>query len=390
MFQPGDLCNLLDENFFQRPSQIVGHVRVFTTWRGLGGSSTNGLGNPQVLATLFPPATVHQNFLHIIERMTSLSRFSVDIGGTEHWVNKNASLIFPPIWINFGRSLNALELKIPHDFIRNILPTPGVTILKHLEIIHFHIVGIPRTQLEEEGSILLGRLPLFLADHRQTIKSFGFNIDTLGMPNISPFLSRLPKMPQLTHFRLKQDFNNLKWGHSDFSGLRHVLMTHGSYLNGFDIKFVASETNYPAPYIMFSDDCFHLLLPQLQHLTIDIRYIPEQYTLTIVPYIHQFRQSLICLVILDSPWSIQRLRVLVDGFAPGGRLMKLTFPAFAFESGLLVLLATGLPMLYELNIGYRTFLPPQLYDGSPTIEEEITQVGFCPIQLDQRIPDTFF
>jgi hypothetical protein len=138
---------------------------------------------------------------------------------------------------------------------------------KHLETVHLHIIGIPRTHLEEEGSILLGRLPLFVADHRQTIKSFGFNIDILGMPNISPFLSRLPKMPQLTHLRLKQDFN--KREHSDLSGL----MTHGSCLNGFDIKFVASESAYPAPYLMFSD---HLPLPRLQHLTIDIRYIPMQ------------------------------------------------------------------------------------------------------------------
>jgi hypothetical protein len=52
--------------------------------------------------------------------------------------------------------------------------------------------------------------------------------------------------------------------------------------------------------------------------------------------------------------------------------MKLTFPAFVFESRLLILLATGLPMLYELNVGYRK-LP--FYEGGPTTEEEITQAG---------------
>ena len=342
---------------------------ALTTLRGLSGGSTNGPGHSQVSAASLPTPTVHKNFLRIVERMTLLSQFSVDIKGTEYWVDKKASLIFPPIWINLGRCLNTLELRIPYDFIRSILPTPGVTMFRHLETVHFHIIGIPRTHLEE-GSILLGRLPLFVADHRQTIKSLGFNIDILGMPNISPFLSRLPKMPQLTHFRLKQDFSRRE--HSDLLGLRHVLVTHGSYLNGFDIKFVASEGYYPAPYIMFSDDCFHLPLPRLQHLTIDIRYIPMQYTLTIIPYIYQFRQSLTCLVILDSAWPFQRLQVLVDGFALGGHLMKLTFPAFVFESRLLILLATGLPMLYELNVGYRKL---QFYEGGPTTEEEITQAG---------------
>ncbi|KDR76141.1 hypothetical protein GALMADRAFT_247352 [Galerina marginata CBS 339.88] len=358
-FKPGHLCKLLRETETHKQSEKTSDNTVSELLKAFGTMTLKPRksfmvpsSRSQMVAHAMPTHLALRNVLKIMRQMTSLTSFRVEIRGEEHWYFKEISAdFFAPGWAAFGVNLRTLELRIPLEDMAKVLPPVGTATLTSLETLYVQIIRASLTT--SEGAIIMKQLLPFVNHHRRTLKSL--TLDVAEQTNLSPFLLGLHHVPSLESFKLKQPF--VSEDETDFTGLKHFFQMHRSHLTHFDIDMISTFTHYPTPYAFFAQDCFSVALPKLRGLSIHLHYFPPAYSEGILPYIHQFKSTLVSLEVHEHRWILGRLQTLVEGFSSTSTLKELKICLTDFSPDVLLLLATNLPNLDTLNIDFETLSP---------------------------------
>ncbi|KAF8972211.1 hypothetical protein BDZ97DRAFT_1650235 [Flammula alnicola] len=375
IFKPGHICKLLQESTLEKSDAKVSNT-LKKMRRSDGGSSSNSRMRMPIKTPPMAPEVALSHLVQLMGQMTSLATFQVEIRGEEHWYfQETATTFFALGWSTFGRNLQTLDLRVPLEDMAKVLPDPGQGTLGNLEMLSLRII---RASLgTNHNEVILGTILPFIHAHRQTLRSL--TLDVAEQTNLSPLLLSLG-LPSVTHLKLKQPFVSQE--ETDYTGLQRFFKAHRMYLTRFDIEIISIFTHFPAPYAFFSQECFTVALPRLLHLSIHAHHFTEEYTGGILPYIHQFKSTLMSLKVYAHHWSFEDARTLAEGFVSSGRLRELNISVFHFEPELLTILAVNLPNLEVLTLDFHEVLPGgQVYDSSsrreiPRFCEEMGQLFF--------------
>jgi hypothetical protein len=363
ILRPGHICRAVQDSENAKKKSKIATVPKFTTKiHKIIKASLLGkrMISPLVISHQLgiPAEVAAQNLLTIMGLLKELRSLVIDIHGSEHWCFQQTAIPFFPVgWSTFRTTLRSLELRVPVEDLVLILPNPSLDgILPNLDTISL-LINRASIATSQGGVILVEKILPFLQSHRRTLRSLTLenDHDMAERINLSPLLLEL-RLSSLTHFTLVQPFASTL-EEADYTGLLRFFHTHSSHLTHFTIA-----TGLPSifdaasqPYPFFSQECFTTPLPQLEHLAVDYTS-PDAHDLEalcdpMIRYIHQFRSTLVSLK-LDTyyVWTLEDVRLLVEGFASSARLRRLDILAACFEPELLTVLAANLPHLEVLNI----------------------------------------
>ncbi|KAF8170428.1 hypothetical protein BJ912DRAFT_136982 [Pholiota molesta] len=363
ILRPGHICRAVQDSENAKKKSKIATVPKFTTKiHKIIKASLLGKRKESPLVISHqrgvPAEVAAQNLLTIMGLLKELRSLVIDIHGSEHWCFQQTAIPFFPVgWSTFRTTLRSLELRVPVEDLVLILPNPSLDgILPNLDTISL-LINRASIATPQGGVILVEKILPFLQSHRRTLRSLTLenDHDMAERINLSPLLLEL-RLSSLTHFTLVQPFASTL-EEADYTGLLRFFHMHSSHLTHFTIA-----TGLPSifdaasqPYPFFSHECFATPLPQLEHLAVDYTS-PDAHDLEalcdpMIRYIHQFKTTLVSLK-LDTyyVWTLEDVRLLVEGFASSARLQRLDILAACFEPELLTVLAANLPHLEVLNI----------------------------------------
>ncbi|CAA7267001.1 unnamed protein product [Cyclocybe aegerita] len=394
IFKPGDLCKLLHESKSEelyecklvdafsgmrisqpsaRPHTRIRNHTPNTPLRTSSPSRAHTLQHyqpPQAATPLLSASEAHKRVMSIMRSMTGLAELHIEIPCKDHWyfadseaADGGVPALFAKGWQAFGKSLRVLELRVPLEDLALVLPAPcsGV-VLECLERVSLRVVRASLTANEE--TVLRSTVLPFLQTSRHSLRSLA--LDVQEHTNLSPFLSSLALLPtrmrSLSSFSLAQPF--VSTDQTDFSGLHGFLLAHSEHLTSLSLKMNATFTHHATPEAFFSHKSFALALPVLQHLSIHLAHFPVGYADGMIPYIHQFAQTLVSLTLQGQFWPDHRVVAFVDsGFGLGSRLRELQMAVATFSPPLLSAFAEHLPILESLDLDFKDISPPSYIAG---------------------------
>ncbi|KAJ3516806.1 hypothetical protein NLJ89_g896 [Agrocybe chaxingu] len=402
IFKPGDLCRLLQESKYEESKSEESKfeeqyerklVDAFSGMRISQPSArphtrprnhTSNIPPPHFLSlctcspalpttptsdtTPSPHLKTYKRVMSIMRGMAGLAELHVEISCKDYWYFTNSGAdagvpaLFAAGWQAFGRSLRVLELRVPLEDLALVLPLPedGV-VLECLEKVSLSIIRASLTTNEE--IVLRSTVLPFLRTYRNTLRSLA--LDVQEHTNLSPFLSSLALPPTrmrfLSSFFLARPFISTE--QTDFSGLHAFLLAHNEHLTSLSLKMNATFTHHATPEVFFSHQSFALALPILQHLSIHLAHFPSGHAGGIIPYIHQFAQTLVSLTLQGQFWPDHRVLALLEGFGLDSRLRDLRMAVATFGPALLSALAEHLPALEILDLDFKEISPPCYIPG---------------------------
>ena len=314
------------------------------------------------------PDIVKKNLLKIMSSLTSLNSLRIEIRKEEHaYFNRSSEDFLAAGWTTFKDTLTSLFLRVPLEDLTRVLP-PANLKLTSLKMLSFQIPSVP---LGADRMVIVKQtLVPFINKHHRTLRALELDVED---PNsMSPLLLDVVHLPLLSSFKLKLRFV----GHEqpDVAGLKHFFEAHRHHLTTLDISVTSSYVYYTAPFPFFSQDCFRVALPKLQHLVLDLDRFRVDYREGFVPFIRRF-DALQSLAIVGHMWPFESLRGLI---APSGGFSKLRYlklSVYMFTPLVLITLEECLPTLESLCIGFNVIGPE----------------GFSDISTEERPPvSTFF
>jgi hypothetical protein len=368
ILSPGSICRAVQENNFravQEDAKKKSKIETVANFTNKIHKTIKASLLGKIMGLEVPAEVAAQNLLTIMGLLKELRSLEVYIHGSEHWYLQQAAIPFFPVgWSTFRTSLRSLELTVPVEDLVVVLPNLSHGILPNLDTISLRI-SRASTATQNDDIIMVETILPFLQSHRHTIRSLTFdnNHDMVRRINLSPVLLEL-HLSSLTHFTLVQPYVFML-GKADYTGLLRFFQTHSSHLTHFAITTGESPCDIfdAAPrrrrtYPFFSQECFATPLPQLEHLAIHYSSADEHeweaQRNSMIPYIHQFRSTLVSLKLVSLDiyyrWTFESVRLLVEGFASTARLRRLNILVACFDPELLTLLAANLPNLEVLNI----------------------------------------
>lgn len=306
-----------------------------------------------------PTEAAVRDLLTIMGLLNELRGLLIAVNTSEHWYFQQAAIPFTIGWSTFRTSLRSLELTVPVEDLTLVLPNISQGILPNLDTVSIWVI---RTSIvAQEDIIMVETIFPFLQSHRQAFHSL--TLDVAERTNLSPLLLKL-HLPFLTHFKLAQPY--FKQGEADYTGLQRFFKTHRSHLVHFEIAIApppptvldARSHRYP----FFSQECFIIPLPRLEHLSIDHgifdAYIGGILRDSVISNIHQFKSTLVSLKLAGArDWVLSGVKLLVEGFMLSTRLRRLDISVVFFQPELPTVLAANLPSLEVLNISMLNVSP---------------------------------
>ncbi|KAF8183425.1 hypothetical protein BJ912DRAFT_551433 [Pholiota molesta] len=390
ILKPGYICRAVQENAKKKskiemvPNFTTKIHKIIKAW--LSGKRRDSLlvvsSQPEMRAE-----AAAQNLLSIMGLLKELRSLVVDIHVSEHWYFQQTAIPFFPVgWSTFRTSLRSLELTVPVEDLVVILPNLSHGILPNLDTISLRI---SRASIATQGDVIMGETILpFLQSHRHTLRSLTLDNDhdMAERINLSPLLLEL-HLSSLTHFKLVPPFAFLL-REANYTGLLRFFQTHRSHLTHFAIAigFPSGFDHGSLPFPFFSEECFATPLPRLEHLAIDYSFTYNESTWgvlrnSMIRYIHQFRSTLVSLKLNSFDiWSLQSVRLLVEGFASSAQLRRLDIMVDFFEPELLTILAANLPHLEVLNISMLS-ISHRGRSSDPLISSDVPLFTLCMSSL---------
>ncbi|KDR76197.1 hypothetical protein GALMADRAFT_225877 [Galerina marginata CBS 339.88] len=360
-FQPAGLCKMLLE---PRAKQYERKFAFF--YDGLSKTIANRPSNTNSSRVQHPmPAEMaRKNVIKIMGQMTSLESLKVTIlSSDEHrYFNDMRTSFFDPGWTIFGSSLKDINLNIPLEDMERVLPDPRhhQGTLPKLETLSMSLRrAVPST---EACSILLGTILPFVDQNGNNLQSMVLSVADV---DFSPLLLKIKHIRALSSFRMKLHFSTTV--KIDLTSLRHFLETHQSHLTSLSLDMVFGYY-VPQPEIFFAKECLGVKLPRLKTLSLRLHHFPPTYRVGTIPFVHQFRESLVSLDLESEPlfWSLTELKDLLKEFKPN-ILQELSISVHVFEPALLSILFAKLPNLQALQLHFRLVLPEGYVAGQQTL-----------------------
>ncbi|KAF9473911.1 hypothetical protein BDN70DRAFT_997394 [Pholiota conissans] len=358
IFKPGDICRaILAQKNAKRKTIASDTPKNEIKIRSIvkGSLLRQRMETPvDVHPPLIPADVAVTDILVAMKLLTGLTSLLVDINTSEHWYFHQANIPFFTIgWPTFRTSLQSLELRVPVEDLALILPKET---LSNLEAVSFWVIRASISA--QEDTIVVETILPFLQSHRLTLRSL--TLDVAERTNLSPLLSEL-QLPFLTYFKLSQPY--FEQGVADYTGLQRFFKRHRSSLLRLDIVVGhPSALSASQPYPFFSQECFSISLPHLEHLAIDYNF-SDLYgggvlRDAVINYIHRCKSTLTSLTLGSSQtWTLNSAKLLVEGFISTARLRRLEISVVFFESELLTVLAANLPNLEILKISMLNISP---------------------------------
>jgi hypothetical protein len=361
IFKPGYICRAVQENA-KKIAKIETTPNATTKIHKIIKASLSGkrMESPIVISPQPDVSTeaAMRDLLSIMGLLKELRSLLIDVNTSEHWYFQQAAIpFFTTGWSTFRTSLQSLELRVPVEDLTLVLPDLSQDILPNLDTVSIWIIRA--SIAAREDIIMVETILPFLQSHRRTLRSL--TLDVAERTNLSPLLLTL-HLPSLTHFKLAQPY--FKQGEADYTGLTRFFKVHRSHLTHFEIVtgpptvLDAASRRYP----FFSQECFTIPLPRLEHLSID-RAISEAYSGgilrdSVTSYVHQFKSTLVSLKLTGAhSWVLCGVKRLVEGFVSSARLRRLDISVVFFQPELLAVLAANLPHLEVLNISMLNVSP---------------------------------
>ena len=303
-----------------------------------------------------PPDMVKKNLMKIMSLLTCLKSLRIEVRGEEHlYFSQSSEDFFAPGWSAFKDNLTSLDLRVTLEDLRKVLPAPPKDTLTSLETLSVQIVRASITT--DAIAIVKDTLVPFINKQYRTLRTL--ELDVAEQVSMSPLLLNLVHMPLLSSFKLKQRLVSQE--ELDFSGLKHFFETHRYHLNTLDIGVISTCIYYPTPFPFFSQDCFQVFLPRLQHLILDLHDFPLDYLVGLIPFIRGFN-TLLSLDVVGHEWSFESLRELIFPSGWFSKLRSLKLTVFLFTPLVLATLAECLPTLESLRIGFSEIGPVGFFD----------------------------
>ncbi|EDR06752.1 uncharacterized protein LACBIDRAFT_299600 [Laccaria bicolor S238N-H82] len=257
-------------------------------------------------------------------------------------------------WLAYGSVLRTLSLKIPLEACKECLP-PSLR-LPSLEDLSIHIFTAYLTT--DATKLVRSVLVPFVNRHSLTIESLTISTPMAFNYNISPMFGELEYLPRLT--KIDVYFPLISLQQTDSAGLHHLLKAQSGNLLTLRIRFghlFGLTTQPPAPCALFAHPMFKVSLPNLKSLELNILGHNTRLVQCVVPYLHQFRDSLTTLVLNHHQATHLEAYDIIDVFErSSSRLLLLDLWLTHLSPSFLDVLSVKLPDLERLNLSFGTFV----------------------------------
>ncbi|PPQ81006.1 hypothetical protein CVT25_014514 [Psilocybe cyanescens] len=380
-FNPGHLCKLLYEtraNVHLKETSENTVTELLDLFKSLDLSPRKvQIPSAQPITSIshMPAHLAYRNVLRILKQMICLTSLRIVLSRGEYrYFEQTPTSFFTIGWATFGSNLRSLDLRIPLEAMEEVLSLSNRVTLTNLQNLSLQII---RASLVTDASVILMEIILpFIIAHRYTLHSLILHISE--QINLSPLLLRLEPIISLQTLKLKQPFV----GHdqTDLTGLKHFFQVHCSHLRHFHLDMVSTFVHYPTPYPFFAQSCFGIALPKLRHLSIYFHKFPLQYSEGMIPYILQFKTTLVSLEISEHPWSLERLKILLKDFSANSPLRELKCSMSVLDPPVVEALATSLPSLDILDIDFER-IGPEGYVDHPTNTTPLFAHEMCRLNI---------
>jgi hypothetical protein len=239
-------------------------------------------------------------------------------------------------WTTFACSLRHLSLDSPLEDLEDIIPRDIK--LVHLERFDLNIKILYRTS---DAEALMCKIILpFLTSHTDTLETLV--LDAEENFNLSSFLMKVPHIPRLSSFRLRQVFSGLDF--TKLSGHHHFLQTNQAHLRDLDMSF---PTWYPTVEVWFMQAWCRVRLPQLRSLTLFLPNFPGQDATAAMPYLVQYSRTLTALSLKTCRFSYEVASILLSQL---GAVRTLELYVWAMSPDLLQQFVIHIPKLHSLKL----------------------------------------
>ncbi|KAH9481283.1 hypothetical protein JR316_0005805 [Psilocybe cubensis] len=377
-FKPGSLCKLLDDkSILKGPSNSNTVTTLLNDFERLDIAPQRRRAFPSQLMNSYtlPVDAVHKNVLRIFKQMINLTslRIVLDKGELRHF-KPPSSTYFSVGWATFGSNLKSLDLRIPLEYIENVLPANGA-ILTNLQNLSLQIIRESITT--DASTVFLEKILPFVNAHSSTLRSLSFDI--AEQMDLTPVLQQIDHIHTLQIFKLKSIFMN--YDQTGISGLEQFLQKHRVHLTALHLEIDAAFGLDPVLHpSFFAQHCFHITLPALRDLYVRFYRFPVQYSIDLIPFALQFSTTLQSLAIIERSWEMDHIRLLLDGLTSNSPLRELKLKMIILEASIIEAFASCLPNLVTLGILFHDIGPDGFSDPPtntmPLFADEMRRLNF--------------
>jgi len=368
VLKPGHICKFVLESKSKQLERKIGHK-----FHRL--QKTLDIPSPLAHRVVKHPMdgkSAKKNTLKIMKHLLGLISLEVIMTAENHRTFRDARIEFlSPAWQAFRGCLRSLNLQVPLEDVEKFLPPKEITV-ENLRTVSLKIDC--SLQYNDPQSLVMDVVLPFLHNHHRTLRTL--TIEANDRFDLYPLLGKLPAMPCLTSFKIRQHFTTTVRNPTDFRGLQVFLSTHRLQLIHFCFELHPHYAQFPMPEAFFSYACFKVILPKLERLSLSLSYFPDNYLNSMTTYVHHLASSLLSLDIHHHFWDREQVRTLAKGFLVNAPLRELKLFVLIFEPSLLSALATHLPNLETLNVGFKQVGPNGYVATVPFSREQIPAVRF--------------